>query len=304
MTQKDKKTSQNNKKQSVIRNDAQRKVAEKSPMSNDEMRKAKNAERSMKRRRKKIIMFSLGIVLLVAIGIILMLTVFFKIETIAVSGDEIYNNETVTKASGLNTGDILFLFDKDKVSEKIETELPYVENAAIKRSLNGTVTIKITAAEAAMALDMGDSFVLMSASGKVLENEVAAINDNVSVINASKVVNASPGSVVEFENENDIKIATEVKKLVTTYELGNINIIDVTDYSDIKLQYDNRITLETGVEASLSAKMDFIKATLTKLNQDKPSFTGTIDFTIDNKAYINTDDTSGGIISQVVTQAA
>ena len=33
--------------------------------------------------------------------------------------------------------------------------------------------------------------------------------------------------------------------------------------------------------------MDFVKATLDKLNSDEPNFEGSIDFTVENKAFVN-----------------
>ena len=48
-----------------------------------------------------------------------------------------------------------------------------------------------------------------------------------------------------------------------------------------------RINLEVGMVSTLEQKIDFIKATLDKLNSDEPGFEGSIDFTVENKAFVN-----------------
>lgn len=44
-----------------------------------------------KRRIKKLIALILGIIIIIAVAVTLSLTVFFRIDNVAVTGDEIYN---------------------------------------------------------------------------------------------------------------------------------------------------------------------------------------------------------------------
>ena len=62
-----------------------------------------------KRRIKKLIALILGIIIIIAVAVTLSLTVFFRIDNVAVTGDEIYNNEDVIAASKLNIGDNMFM---------------------------------------------------------------------------------------------------------------------------------------------------------------------------------------------------
>ena len=61
------------------------------PLSNDERRRLR-AERAKKRRRRRnLLIGSVLTILILTVGIVLCLTVFFKIANIEVAGDEIYN---------------------------------------------------------------------------------------------------------------------------------------------------------------------------------------------------------------------
>ena len=42
-----------------------------------------------------------------------------------------------------------------------------------------------------------------------------------------------------------------------------------------------------GLSSSVNDKMDYVKDALTRLDSDNPDFTGSIDFTIDKKAYLS-----------------
>jgi hypothetical protein len=256
-------------------------------MSRDELRQKKYQERKRKRRRNRIIGYGVAIAVLITVAVVLSITVFFKISNIVVTGDEVYNNETIIEASELKIGDSMFMFSKDDVSSLVEEKLPYVETLAIKRSPTGKLTFIVTAAKAVMAIDRGDCYVLLSHNCKVLEDATEAIDEGVAIISASNAVSTVPGRTAEFENSSDGDILTRLQDILLANSVGNITQIDINDYSNIKLKYDMRVTLKIGSLSSFEEKIDFINATLDKLDADEPNFSGTVDFTIENKAFIN-----------------
>lgn len=257
------------------------------PMSRDEVRSMKNFERRKRHRRNQLIGYAIAIVVVVIAAVVLSLTVFFKISNITVTGDEIYSNSEIIEASKLKNGDNLFTFSKADVKNDIERKLPYVESVEIKRSPTGKVTFTITAAKAKLAIDRGNSYILLSTSCKVLEENVQAINEDATLVTASELVSATPGVSAEFENENDAQTIAKIADIIEKNEILNINGIDITDYTDIKLAYNQRITLKVGSVVLFEKNADFIKATLEKIDTDEPYFSGVIDFTIENKAFIN-----------------
>lgn len=219
-------------------------------------------------------------------GIILSLTVFFKISSITVTGDEVYSPEQVVEASGITQGENLFLMKKKEKAALIEKTLPYVETADISTSLSGTVTIHITAAKAVAALDNGDSFTLLNAAGKVLEDGVAALNDGVMIVQTNGVKSAVPGEMAAFSTEEELADMTAAYEALQEAEITGITELDVRDHLNIKAVYQGRVTLELGAVSTLPDKTSFIKATLSRNDESSPEFEGTIDFTIDKKAYV------------------
>ena len=257
------------------------------PMSRDEVRSAKIRERKKKRRRMQLLIYAVATVLVITAAVIISLTVFFKISAISVTGDEVYSSAQIIEASKLKKGENLFSFSKTDVTESIETKLPYVENVEIKRSPSGKVTLKIGAAKAMLAVDRGDSYILLSSGCKILEDNIQALNEDAITLKASELTDYTPGTTAQFKNPSDLQTVSDIVKLIGDGKIENISEIDITDPEDIKLGYSQRIVLKVGTVSNFEKNIDFIKATLAKNDTDEPNFSGVIDFTIENKAFIN-----------------
>ena len=121
-------------------------------------------------------------------------TVFFRVETVVVSGNSRYTQEEVVAASGIETGDNLFHMNKYQVAQHIRETLPYVGEVSIQRSLPSTITIQVKEWQAAARVeppadggasyleelqaqaaegDAGDGFAAASSGGAEERPEVA-----------------------------------------------------------------------------------------------------------------------------------
>lgn len=261
-------------------------------MSNDERRRVR-AERARKKRRRQSAIFGtvLAVVLIVGAAV-LCLNVFFKVSNIQIAGDEIYNAEQVTEASGITVGTKLFLFSVKDSTAAIEKALPYVEKAEIKRSLAGTVTITVTAAKAVAAIDNGEAFILLNLSGKVLEDGVMTVNDDIVILSVGEVTSAVPGDLLSPADTTALADYTAAMRAFADNGIVGITQLDIRDTNNIKAQYKDRILLKLGAASSVADKADFIKATLERNEKSTPEFKGSIDFTIDKKAYQNAAEQS------------
>lgn len=266
------------------------------PMSRDEYRSVRNMERRKQQRKKQLFFYAVAIVFVVIAAIILSITVFFKISDMNITGDEVYSSAEIINASGLKSGDNLFTFSKADVAGNIEKKLPYIKNVEISRSVTGSVTFTVTGAKAELAVDRGDSYILLSTDCKILEDNVQVINADITLIKASALISDEVGTDAVFENEKDGETVKKIAELISQNEIENITEIDVTDLSSIRLSYSQRIKLDIGTVSTFEKNIDFIKASLKKIDTDDPNFSGVIDFTIENKAFINDN------VSEVTTK--
>ena len=90
-------------------------------------RKGQSKQRRRRRRARRDgtpTVLVLLCLLLTVVSIILAATLFFKIETVTLTGDTRYSQQYVAEASGLKAGDNLVLFDKISVKAGIYEACP------------------------------------------------------------------------------------------------------------------------------------------------------------------------------------
>lgn len=90
--------------------------------------------------------------LLCAVAVIVALTVgatvFFRVETVTVTGNQRYTQEEIVAASGIQQGANLYSLNKVRIDRNLRTTLPYIGNLTINRALPSTIVITVTEWEA------------------------------------------------------------------------------------------------------------------------------------------------------------
>ena len=86
--------------------------------------------------------------LLCAVAVVVALTVgatvFFRVETVTVTGNRRYTQEEIIDASGIQPGDNLYSLNKVRIDRNLRTTLPYIGNLTINRALPSTIVITVT----------------------------------------------------------------------------------------------------------------------------------------------------------------
>ncbi len=108
------------------------------------MASARNNRRRRRGRGRLGPLFKLLCVLAVVVALTMGATVFFQVETVAVSGNSRYTEEEVVEATGIQTGDNLYRMNKNQIKQQVLQQLPYVEDLTIRRSLPSTIVITMT----------------------------------------------------------------------------------------------------------------------------------------------------------------
>jgi cell division protein FtsQ len=112
-------------------------------------------------------------VLLVIAAIIMSLGVFFRVLEIEVEGQAVYSAEEVISASGVETGDNLFLVRGFDITDSVFGKLPYIESVSVKKSLPNKIIISVTESYPIAYFEYNESCYLFDANGKILEKTTA-----------------------------------------------------------------------------------------------------------------------------------
>lgn len=256
-------------------------------MSGDERIVNRTNQRRKKNRRKKLIIRSIICFLFLVVGIILVLTMFFNISDITVSGDAVYPDEDIVTSSGVAVGDNLIFVSKDEINEKISTELPYVDSVKIKRHLPSGLELIITKTEAKYAIIQDGYYTLLNKNGKVLESGLEFIGENITLLNMGEITSAEIGYDIVTTNEKVFDKLVLVSDACEECALTDITSIDLSDIYNIKLVYQGRITLELGEtdKDNTYKKLALGKSAIETQNEENEYYKGTINLTVEGKGY-------------------
>lgn len=236
----------------------------------------------------------------VVLAIVMGLSVFFRVETITVTGADTYSAWAVREASGISEGDKLLTFSKIRAASQIMANLPYVKGVRIGIKLPDTVNIMIEEESVVYAIKSSDGqWWMMDSDGRVVEQA-----NNAKAATATQVL----GVTLEAPTVNEKGVATEVtpsetnelgelipvtttgaqrltaalqilKALENNDIVGEAASVDVTSTEDIILWYGTRYQVNLGDTSRLDYKVDCMNDAILQMS-DYQSGVLDISFTI------------------------
>jgi len=216
-------------------------------------------------------------VVAVVTALVLGLSVFFKVETIQVSGAEVYSEWTIREASGLSEGDNLLTFSHARSAALIKANLPYVDTVRFGIKLPDTVNIIVKEDEVVYAVkDQNGQWWLMNSDGRIVEmgdNSKASNHTQVlGVVLDNPVADERAVAMEAVSNETvpegetvPIVTTTGAQRLTAALQIlkaleqndivGEAASVDVTRIEDIILWYGSRYQVNLGDSARLDYKI-------------------------------------------------
>jgi cell division protein FtsQ len=255
--------------------------------SRDDIRREQAARIHKRNMRKRFIFRCVLVLLLAVIAVILSLTVFFKTAAVTVKGTTIYKDEQIIKASGIKTGDNMFLIRRKTVQQSVEKSLPYIGNLTISRRLPGTVVLNVTPAKAAYTVKYAKGYAYLSKSGKVLATAEKNPCSNTAMLSGIKTSSLITGSQAKFSSTATDKIFIQLNEKFKEYKITGITALDLHDRIDITFVYDGRITVRLGSASDLDKKLNMCSKAIADEDKVSRYQTGTLDVSVAGKAYFD-----------------
>ena len=256
-----------------------------SHLSRDEVRSINKKKMSRKRKLKKHILTILLAVVVMCVGLVLVFSLFFKINNITISGDKVYSDKMVIEKSGIEIGENLFKISEEKLTEKLSKGLPYIKSVTIERKLPDTMIINVTAAKEVAAITTEKGFVLLDETGKVLDKNASILKENVAVINNIKLKEYIEGETVVLTDKKKTETLIKLFEAIKNAEMQLLTEIDLKNINDIKIKYDDRITFAVGSLTNIDTKLARGVAALEKENEINAYSEGTLDLKTEPYVY-------------------
>lgn len=256
-----------------------------SHLSRDEVRSINKKKMSRRRKLKKNMLSILLAVVVMCVGLVLVFSLFFKINTVAVSGDKVYSDKMVTEKSGIEIGENLFKVSEAKLSQRLSKDLPYIKNVTIERKLPDTIIINVEAAKEVAAVTTKKGFVLLDETGKVLDKNASILKENVAVINNVKLKEYIEGEKVALTDEKKTEALIKLFEAIKNTDMQLLTEIDLKNINDINIKYDDRITFAVGSLTNIETKLARGLAALEKENEINAYSEGTLDLKTEPYVY-------------------
>ena len=223
---------------------------------------AAHQPRKKRRRRSSAVRAALVFTVLVAavVGVVLSLTVFFKIKSIDVYGKSIYSSSQIIEAGKIELDSNLIRLDSELIAKRIETALPYIEDVKVKKRLPTTVDLNITAAKTAGYIEFDGKYVIVSSEGKILD--VVKKKPKFTTIDGIVLEDAKVAQYIKDE-ANSIEHVKDIYSLLGEGMSSGVTEINVSDSINLSFVYRDRVTVKLGSEANLKEKLKVVVLLLT-----------------------------------------
>lgn len=278
---------------------------QKTQLSRDEVRSINRRKRERKRKIRRAVLTVGAVLCSVVICVLLLVLLVFKIETVTVKGDTKYLDEMIIDAGGIVTGEPLYFAKINEAERNIPQALPYIKSVEIEREFPDTVIITVKATEDAAAFSTQGGYIVIDESGKVLNESASIVSENIPVIKNLTVEDAPLGKTISFKEDiiepstneegeveeipeeeinKHFKSLVQVLSALKEAGLKRIGEISLKDTENIKLVYDNRITLLLGDVSDVDVKLKRAEIALKSEDEKNAHATGTLDLSQEGRA--------------------
>ncbi len=227
-----------------------------------------------------------SLVVIIAGGIIaFMLSSFFNIKSVTVTGNEKITSEEIISLSNITLEENTFKISNSKVEEAVKTNA-YIESVKLKRKLPDEIEIQVSERKPAYMLTLGNAYVYVSTQGYLLEVSTTKLDLPIITGISTKEEEIQEGNRLCTEDLQrlnsviqiiDSASSNDIAKLIT-----KVNISDKQDYV-LELKKEKK-TVHLGDTSNLSTKMLYVK---TMLEKEKKK---------EGDIFVNTDLNSKGAI--------
>lgn len=247
---------------------------------------ARRKKRNRRRRHSFAVLYKLLCLALIVSAVVAALALFFKVEEIRVSGNNRYTQQEIIAASGVKSGDNLFIMNKYDVAGRIRDAHSYVESVSITRDLPGTLCIHINECTCAVALVQEGKAWLLCDTGKIVDSVAGSAVQDCALVTGLTLLNPQLGAAMQADEENEYarqQLMEMLGQLRSKGMLEDVQEIHLENSEYITVRYLDRFDVEIPWDADFDYKFDFLAAVVAKLENYE---TGTLKMMTDGEARL------------------
>lgn len=236
-----------------------------------------------RRGRRFGVLYKLLTLVVVCAAAVLALTLFFKVESVEVTGNSRYSAQEIQDACGVSLGDNLYLLSKPDMVQRLHQQLPYIDEVQITRSLPNTLRVQVTEFTTVYAVEQEGTVWLLTSGGKIVET--AAERGDVPLIDGCKLLAPSLSGDVSFalELQNRQESLFALLTALESAELTEgVRAIHLGDPTVLTMDYTERFSVEMPYSADYPRLLRYLTLVIEEL---ETNLTGVIDLTRDGEPH-------------------
>ncbi len=188
-----------------------------------------------------------------------------EIVSITVSGNTQYDNEAIIGVSGLKVGQSIFSINKGQIAKRLKQEFAYVRGVKVDINFKRQVTLSITEAEEMGAVYANGGWVVVDKNGIGLQKipiESERPLRRMYLKGAGTLTDELGKQVLD---ERSLAIIAEICNAFELYELGDVSEIDMTNLTDIRVNWKNQIDILLGNDSNLTYEIAVAATSIPKI---------------------------------------
>jgi len=227
--------------------------------------------------------------LMVCLAIVLAVGIFFRVQEIQVVGAEIYPDDVIVEASGIDEGDNLFFINRFTAASHIFEDLPFVESASVDRSLPNRIVISVEESYAMAFVEWEGQNWMMTANCKMLgsgtQEEVQPLIrvTNISVVSPSAGTGMTVGAGEELKL---IYLQSILQSMDNLGMQGDVTEINMQNAANPTFEYLDRFTVKMGPNENTDYKLRMLLSAVTQMDE---YMMGTIDLSEGTTVHVSPD---------------
>ena len=189
-------------------------------------------------------------------------TAVFGVKSVTVEGNTRYSNDAIVGISGIYVGQSVFSVNKKQAAENIKAAFPYIETVEVSSSSFDTIRIKVEENEPIGAIYAGGRWVVVGEDGRGLEALPVEGERPFRYLYIRGVEPLTDELGKVMLDERSLSIVNELRAAFANAPLEGVGVIDLTDVTDILLDWKNQITIALGNDANLTYEIKVAAASL------------------------------------------
>ena len=231
------------------------------------------------------------IAVLLAVFIIGIVGIFFRVHAITVKGNTVYSDSDIITASGIEKDMNIYLIDDKSVVTAILSKFPYVRTVKLSREIPNSVTLTLNCDEPNYYTEIAGECFVLSRELRVMnrfesKDELLASHPDIKKLIGGDVKRAVVGSELEYVSRSYSRQAKALLNILEATEVfEGVSAIDFSDRFNVYVTYQGRLKANIGNSDDIELKLRFMNEIVKDLGEAR----GTIDIKDVEAAYVLLD---------------